>query len=213
MGFKKKTQSGSGSGSGFIKKTQNPTQITPGYIYIITKLPSHIYIVKNPKLFYSSPRFNSHLCLSLFISQLSHTHGHKPTTHTTTSPQADWAVKHKHSPLPLSSSSRHRCTGFTPHSRRIGSLLSQLRFVLAVADLTLSHSPLPLSSSSPMATSVTRPHSTSFSIFFLFLFFWVQFASIMWVCVCLCVYDFWKGNMKTIDLKFVFGLWFWKGKS
>ena len=46
----------------------------------------------------------------------------------------------------------------------------------------------------------------------LHFFFWVQFTSIMWICVCVCVYDFWKGKMKIIDLKFVFGFWFWKGK-
>ena len=40
------------------------------------------------------------------------------------------------------------------------SLLSQLRFVLAVTDLALSHNPMPLSSSSPMAISVTWPHFT-----------------------------------------------------
>ena len=50
-GFLKKTRSGSGSGLGFIKKTQNPTRnltrLRPDYIiYKITKLPSYIYKVK-----------------------------------------------------------------------------------------------------------------------------------------------------------------------
>ena len=193
----------------FAKKKKNPkrvwifskTQPEPRpdlVIYIVTKIPSYIYIyiyiVKNPKLFYSSPHFSSHLRFSSL--QLNLTHTISSFTHCLTRLPL---LLHL-SALSLTRPQAHKLP--PPHS----SLLSQLHFVLAVTDLALSHCPLPLSSSSPMATSVIRPHSTSFSIFFL-----VKFALIMWVCVC--VYDFWKGKMKIIDLKFVFGLWFWKGKS
>ena len=42
MGLKKKKPE---VGSGFIKKTRNPTRLRPGYItYKITKLPLYIYI-------------------------------------------------------------------------------------------------------------------------------------------------------------------------
>ena len=90
-GFLKKTRSGSGSGLGFIKKTQNPTRnltrLRPDYIiYKITKLPSYIYKVKTlnfqflssfqPLKSHASHLFSSlTLCLSslqLSASAISH---------------------------------------------------------------------------------------------------------------------------------------------
>ena len=74
MGFFKKTRSGSRSGPGFIKKTQNPTWIRPSY-HGITKKPPYIYIAKqniNPNSLISqlTPPASSpslpHFCSNLF---------------------------------------------------------------------------------------------------------------------------------------------------
>ena len=87
-GFKKKNPKRVQVGSGFYQKTRNPIWLRPGYIiYKITKLPSYICIVKTLNFqFLSSfqpltPLISSTLSLTashLFISQRSHTHGHKP---------------------------------------------------------------------------------------------------------------------------------------
>ena len=63
MGFCKKTRSGSGSGSDFIKKIRNPTR-NPArnpVIYLITKIPSYIYILINPNISHSSFHFSIQL--------------------------------------------------------------------------------------------------------------------------------------------------------
>ena len=120
MGFLKKIRTGSGSGSDFIKKNLKPDpkpdpDKTRLYIYTVLLNYPHIYIVKNPKLFYTLLISNFQLTvtpppLPLHLSALSHTQPQE--AHNTLGVTATSRL----SALPLSSSSRRRrttCTGFT----------------------------------------------------------------------------------------------------
>ena len=163
MGFKKKPEAGPSWVWVFIKKSK--TQ--PGYDLVTLKLQKNPLIYScnvnpipnpstshNPILFQFTP---SASCLSLtsLAHNLTHSLCLSSLTHCLTWPQA-----HRQS----STGSCHRQSHtVATRSQAYNSLLSQLCFVLTVANLTLSHSPLPLSSSSPMAL---RPRSTSISFFF-----------------------------------------------
>ena len=116
MGFLKKIRSGSGSGSDFIKKNPKPDP-DKTRLYICTVLLNypHIYIVKNPKLFYTLLISDFQLTvtpspLPLHLLALSHTQPQE--AHNTLGVTATSRL----SALPLSSSSRRRRTtrtGFT----------------------------------------------------------------------------------------------------
>ena len=109
-GFLKKNPKRVRVGSGFYQKTRNPTRnptrIKPGYIYIKLLNYPHIYIVKNPKIFYSFPHF-------------------RLSTHTSASPSSSLSSPHTRpqqtessTPLIFLTSSLHGLYPMPPLHRR-----------------------------------------------------------------------------------------------
>ena len=176
----------------------------PTRLYIqLLKYP-HIYIVINPKIFYSSFHFSlqpytSHFTLRpSLISSAHHSHSltisltlnltagptAQPLTASPSSQcrpklsQLSHSLSHTTaSPSSSLSSLTHTATSPQVVKHRHNSLLSQLYFIIAVADLALSHNPLHISSSSLMASQphdLTPPRSP---FFFFFSFFFFGFSS------------------------------------
>ena len=178
----------------FQKPAWTRTQLDP-VIYIVTKIP--LYIVINPKSFYSSFHFSSRLCLSslqLTISLILNLTA-DPTAQPLTVVPSSLTQCLTWPPLPLHLSAllltwpqahKQSSTGITLYSLNsissLSSPISHCRTALCPSNL-------------PHPRSHSLACSTSFSTFFLFSFFpsSVHLNHVS-LCLCLC-------------------LWFWKEKS
>ena len=179
-------------GFGFYQKTWNPV------IYIVTKIPSYIYIVINPNISYSSFHFSIQLTPPPLFSSAYTSASHFFNSQSHSLPISPLAqLPYLSSPPSLSPSSKAILT--------LSLTVSHGRFSLFISQLSHSHSHKPISSQAQpqlrfvLAVVVLTPPRPPF---FFFSFFWVQFISNSQSCEFVFVFVILKG--KIIDLKFVF---------